>query len=159
MCYTEFIIVFSLISKPVFHITQITLTVNKIHFLFCSGVIWNNLISSTFFRVISLAFGQSYWPFVPVYSPHRWPIIQAASNGLMLMACSNQGNASNIEQAGDSFNTVQCRYNVVNFLTNIHKRHPIGVVCGVFCGFSISLIFYLIFCNHFCNILLYWTAL
>ena len=45
-------------------------------------------------------------------------------------------------------NTVRCRYKVVNYLPNIHKRHPIA-----------RPIFWLNPCNYLCNILQYWTAL
>ena len=40
----------------------------------------------------------------------------------------------------DICNTVRCRYNAVNFLTNIHKRRPIRRGMGVFCGPNIWLI-------------------
>ena len=48
-----------------------------------------------------------------------------------------------------------CRYNAVNFLENVHKRHPLarplGKVWGVYCGSSIWLIkkFCLSSCNFF----------
>ena len=50
--------------------------------------------------------------------------------------------------------TVQYHYNVVNFLTTIHKRHPIarqlmwGMMWFFFCGSSMWLIFCLSSCNH-----------
>ena len=60
-------------------------------------------------------------------------------------------------------NTAQCRYNAVNFLKDIHKRHPIarplGRGIGVFRGSFIWLIFCLISCYYLCNIVQYWTAL
>ena len=54
-------------------------------------------------------------------------------------------------------------YNAVNFLQNIHKRHPIAhpsrQAMGVFCVFHLWLIFCLSSCNDVCNIMLYWTEL
>ena len=47
-------------------------------------------------------------------------------------------------------NTVQCCYNRVNFLTNIHKRHPITRPLGRGMG-SLLWIQNLIFCLNFCN--------
>ena len=50
--------------------------------------------------------------------------------------------------------TARCRYNTVNFLTNIYKIHPIarplGRAMGVFCGSSIWLTFCLNSCNDIC---------
>ena len=65
-------------------------------------------------------------------------------------------------------NTVQCRYNVVNFLHNPHKIHPIAhpqgrdMVCLLWIN-TPGLILWYIFCpsrwSDVCNIMLYWTAL
>ena len=59
--------------------------------------------------------------------------------------------------------TVRCRYNAVNFLINIHKRHPIarplGRGMGCLCGSSMWIIFCLSSCNYLCNNLQYLTAL
>ena len=57
---------------------------------------------------------------------------------------------------------VRCRYNAVNFLQNIHERHPIarpagrGMGCFLCQGFSFWLIFSPIFCNDVYNTMLYW---
>ena len=57
------------------------------------------------------------------------------------------------------FNTVRCRYNAVNFLQNIHGRHPIARPSGrgmdCLLGFSLWLIFCLRSCNGMCNIIRY----
>ena len=77
-------------------------------------------------------------------------------------ALSDVGASDNFCDVSGS--TVRCRYNAVNFLTNIHTRYPIarplgqGEVCGVFCGSSIWLIFCLCSCNYLRNILQYWDA-
>ena len=59
--------------------------------------------------------------------------------------------------------TVRCRYNAVNFLTNIHKRHPItrplGRDMGCLLWSRIWLIFCPSSCNYSCNSLHFWTAL
>ena len=59
---------------------------------------------------------------------------------------------------------LQCgAVNVVNVLTNIHKRHPIacplGQHKGCLCGFSIWLIVCLSSYNYLCYILQNWTTL
>ena len=54
--------------------------------------------------------------------------------------------------------TVWCRYNAVNFLTNIHKKHRIARPLGI-CGFIIWLIFCHSSCDYLCNIFQYHTAL
>ena len=57
----------------------------------------------------------------------------------------------------------QCRYNAVNILKNIHKRHAIarplgrGMVCLLWIQHLIDILSS--FCNHFSNIFIYWTAL
>ena len=53
-------------------------------------------------------------------------------------------------------------YNAVNFLTNVHKRHPTArplLGRGMWCLMwsSIWLIFCLSYSNYLCNILQYWT--
>ena len=57
--------------------------------------------------------------------------------------------------------TVQCRYNVVNLLTNIHKRHPIARPMGRGMGCLLWIQHLnLIFClSYLCNVLLFWTTL
>ena len=61
--------------------------------------------------------------------------------------------------------TVKCRYNVVNFLWNTKKKHPMARPNrqarggGVFWGFKFWFIFNFRHCNYVCNIMLYWTVL
>ena len=62
-------------------------------------------------------------------------------------------------------NTVLCRYNAVNFLTNINKRHQIprplgrGMGCFMWMQHLVHILPQFIFClssyNHACNILRY----
>ena len=57
-------------------------------------------------------------------------------------------------------NTVRCCYDMVSFLQNPHRRHPIaGKVWGVFCGSKLWFIFWISHYSDECNITLYWTAL
>ena len=50
------------------------------------------------------------------------------------------------EQATTKHNTVRCRYNAVNCLTNIHERHPIARPLGRGMG-------YLLWIQHLIDIL------
>ena len=51
--------------------------------------------------------------------------------------------------------TARCRYNVVNFLKNIHERHIAREVWGVFCWFSPDWYSASDSCNDICNMLIY----
>ena len=44
---------------------------------------------------------------------------------------------------GNLFNTMQCHYNMVNFLQNTHKRHAI-IALGAFCELKVWSMFYVI---------------
>ena len=65
-------------------------------------------------------------------------------------------------QTSQIHHTMWCRYNEVNFQTNIYKKHPIahpsGRGMGVFCGSNLWSIYCLSSSYYLCIISLHWNA-
>ena len=77
-----------------------------------------------------------------VYTVYRFCILRCEVWFLQpSFACTTGGLLCAARQC-----TVRCRYNAVDFLQNLHKRHPtarlLGRDTGFFCGFKFLFIFY-----------------
>ena len=131
--------------------------IHKRHPIDCplgSGVFWG----SSIWLIFCLSFCNYLWNILQILNCIIMALDCIENTGCIItmpaLVVADQPD-STLDHVVTQPNTVQCHYNTVNFLTNIHKRHPIDcpLGSGVFWWSSIWLIFCLSFCNYLWNIL------
>ena len=131
------------------------------------------------YNVKSSHFHPSFYCHIPLYFDVLWSTFSPSpgQHGREVLTASTQNTSEGTIQCGsigykqiifiknliqEVLNTLQCHYNAINFLQNIHKSHPIAcpIGRGMACLLWVQpMIFCHSSCNYVCNIMLYWTAL